>query len=328
MGGGKALESVGGYLKKKGILKQTGATSGQITTAIQKNKIPRVGKFLEEEGLMRPGKSTADVAEKTAEIIKEEAPKIGTIYENAQQTLQALREAGKEAPKIDAIKLADNLVSETKKKFRTHADREEIVRNIESAANILREFGDNADLRDIHTFRQSLDSNVSWAKSSQQRSGVETAYANARDIVDKDAKKVLDQLDNMLGGTRGKDLRASNSRFSTAKDINQISTQATGRELGKVLGGGIINAGSGLGAGATAAGISLYNDPEHNPVRALMQGLAYGVPVGASMWAGRKFAAPLAYQTGKAAQYVGKKAPYIPPTAVIPWTLLNKNEEK
>lgn len=301
---GQGISKAGENLSNKTVVKQIGGNAGQIKKILQKDEIPRIEGFLQNENLMIPGKSVDDVAKHTGQILEDDGPKIGILYQNAQDNAAGM---GKEAPKISGPALADDIVNSAKDKFKNHANRDQIVKEMENSVGPLRDMGDNANITDIHDYRKSLDENIDWSKSAKERPAVQNAYINARNIVADKAKDTIGQLDQRLGSDQVGLLNKLNDRYSTASTVNNISNQAVARETAKAfLGTGALGAGAGGGAAY------LEYQRTHDPLKAIGVGAATALGVTAA----RKFGNPLGYYTGKGMQGLGEGIEAITPSAM------------
>lgn len=338
---GAGISKTGENLTDRAVVKQIGANAGQVKKILQKDDIPRIEGFLNNEGLMTPGNSIDTVADHTGKIIEQDGPKIAQLYRDAQAKAEALHAnaaATGEIPmarsadgayspvqKINGDQLADKIIADTKFKFKAHADRDEAVSQMEKAVGPLRDLGPDASLDDLHTFRKSLDENVNWGSKGNERPAVQRAYIDARNTVADKAKSTIDQLDQATGGNQLNELKALNDRFSAASTVNSIAEQAKARDMAKsLMGHGII----GGGAGAVA-GYETYKK-----TGSVFDGLAAGAGTALGIGALRKYGTPITYYGGRALEGAGKGAEFLTPNAtqmgagaVSPWVNMQKLKE-
>ena len=321
---GGMFGKIGSNAEKSSVVKQVGANAGQIKKMIQKDELPRIGEFMENEKLMRPGKSLDDVVEHTSNILNEDGPKIGQLYKDAQAKADeaAISGAATSTTRINGDSLADEIVDGVLAQSKNHTDKKSVEKTIKDAVGPLRDMGEDANLSDLHDFRKSLDENINWGAKSNEKDAIQRAYLTARNKVNDAVKNQLENLDTLTGGNQLEDLKNLNSRFSTASTVNTMATQGQGREMGKTLmGHGII----GGGAGALA-GYETYKET-HDPIKAL--GIGLGTAAGVT--AARKFGAPLGFYGGQALQSAGqgiKSVGGLPLTGAMmsPWTQMKKKE--
>lgn len=293
---GAGLRKTGERLSNTAVVKQIGANAGQVKKILQKDALPKIESFLKENGLMSAGKSVDDVAAKSREILDTDGPAIGRLYDEAQLQNEALGMSGANT-KINGNELAESILNKAKQKYKTHANRDMALKEIETAVAPLRDMGDNANIVDVHAYRKSLDENIDWSKKTQERDVVQNAYIDARNIVSDKTQDTISALDKALGGKNLELLKKLNERFSQAATVNNIATQGAARESAKAfMGQGVIGGGAGLGAGA------LEYQRSGDPAKALGVGLATGIGVTAA----RKFGAPVGYYSGKAAARGGR----------------------
>jgi hypothetical protein len=332
-GAGGALQKTGEKLSKSAIVKQIGANAGQIKKIIRKGDFPKLEKFLNENKLLGFGKSLDDVHAKSGQILKTDGPKIGQVYEEAVDAATALRTLDEAAPglykpppRINGEELADNIYLNASSKFHSHPERESILKAIETKTNVLRDMGDNINIKDLHQFRMGLDEGVDWTKATREHPAMQKAIIDARNMVADEAKRVVNELDQIVGGQRGKALKELNEKFSSAALVNNISSQAVGRETAKAfMGAGVIGGGAGLGTGYAEYQRS------HSIPKAIGAGLLTGVGVGMA----RKYGSPIGYKMGKVAQPVGRalEAAGSRPSATgaaasAPWVLMGRERGK
>jgi hypothetical protein len=328
-GAGSFLAKRGEKLAQQAVIKQVGANAGQIKKIIQKpGEMQAVEGLLVNENLMKPGNSVESVAEHTKKILNEDGPKIGKMYQDAQAASEAQQSVlgmNNSGTKIDGNELADQILENTRAKFKSHANRDLVMKEMETAVGPLRDMGENANIVDVHDFRKSLDENVNWGQKSQERDAIQNAYIDARNQVADKTQNVIDQLDKNSGGNSLEELKALNKRYSAASTVNNISTQAQGREMAKALmGHGVIGGGAGVGAGY------LEYKRSHDPLKAIGTGLA----VGAGVTAARKYGAPAGFYSGRAMRgagevikAVGQHPGEIGAGVVSPWLQMSKDKK-
>lgn len=298
---GAGLEKWGGRLADKTVVKQIGANANQIKNILKKDELPTVEGLLVNENLMKPGTTLEDVAGTTKNILNEDGPKIGQLYDKAQTDAQSVANSvgvNSSGVRISGPDLADEIMSKVKSEVRTHPNRDAVLKEMESSLQPLRDMGDNANIKDIHEFRKGLDENIDWTKSARERPVVQDAYVTARNMVADKAKNTIDNIDKATGGNQLDLLKKLNDRYSAASTVNNISTQGVARETAKAfMGHGVIGAGAGTGAGY------LEYQRSHDPLKAAAVGLGTAMAVTGA----RRYAPPLGYYGGNLAEKVGEK---------------------
>jgi hypothetical protein len=328
-GGGSMLKAFGKKLKERSTMKQIGANAGQVEKILEKGDTEKVRQFLVDEGLMGVGKTVDDVAGKTSEIIKKDGPKIGQLYSDVRaQADEIMNAVGKNSSglKVSGNELADKILENAKKEYRTDSGKKAILKNIEDATEVLRELGDDINIEDLHSYRMSLDDNINWAKSARERDAVQQSYINARNIVADEAKRVINQLDKIVGGEKGKALTELNKRFSSAATVNKISTKAVAREHAKVLmGQGVVSGGAGL-----ATGLETYRQTGD-----LGKAVGVGALTAGSVYGGRKYGSTVGHLTGRGAEAlskiptaIGNRSGAVGVGAASPWLQVESKKKK
>lgn len=325
----KFLAEAGKKLKDSAVVKQIGANAGQIKKIIQKKNLPIIGKFLQDEGMMGVGMNTEKVAEKTLGIMEQDGPKIGQLYKDAQDQIGQVQNTvgvNSSGTRISGNELADDIMAQVQKEVKNNPNREQVLTEMEKSLIPLRDMGDNANIIDVHDFRKGLDENIDWTKASREKDVMQRAYTTARNKVADKAMSTIDAMDTFMGGNKLTELKTLNKRFSSASTVNSTSTQATGREMAKVLMGGAINS---IGGGLAAQGTYAQSrDPVKTGAAFILGSLLTGGV--------RKMAVPMSYQMGRAASKIGEVAAPIGdnvmktgvalPAAVSPW--MNMQEKK
>lgn len=306
---------------QRAVIKQAGANAGQVKKLIQKDQIPMIGEFMSQEGLLNPGKSVDDVVAHTGKIIKDDGPKIGQLYRDAQDAANTVSMG--QANRISGPELADEIVAKVMKDAKNHPDRNLVKRTIDEAVGPLRDMGDNANIADLHMYRRGLDENINWGQKAIEKDAVQRAYLDARNAVNDSVQNSIDALDQSLGSNKLGELQTLNKRFSTASTINTMATQGQGRNMAKALmGQGIIG-----GAGGVGAGYLTY-EKTHDPLKAVGVGLGTAVGIGAA----RKFGAPIGYYGGKAvaagANAVSQQGVPMAVGLTSPWMNVKRKGEK
>jgi len=327
------LAKAGQRYSDKAVVKQIGANAGQIKQILKKDEIPKIGNFLEDNGLMGVGTSLDDVAEKSGDILKTDGPKIGKLYDEAQQVSNIIATRGGPDAKAVAVSgpaLADQIMASVTSDVKAHPDRNLVTKTISDALEPLRDMGENANIKDLHDFRKGLDENINWTQASKERDAIQRAYVKARDMVSRTTQDTIDRLDNAVSGSAPAagvldKLKALNQRFSTASTVNTIAQQGVGRETAKAfMGHGVIGGGAGLGA-------AMLDYQHHgNPLRAA----AVGLGTAAAVTGARKFGTPVGYyggqmvnQLGRAGQAVANNPAMVGAGAASPWANMNMRDQ-
>lgn len=296
-GGSAALKNLSEKLKSSSVMKQIGANASQIRKILQKDEIPKIEGFLKDENLMTLGKTVEDVAERAQSVMDETGPAIGKLYEDAQMASQTIGVGQKN--RISGPELADEIIKDTKEKYKAHANRDMVIKEIEQSVAPLRDMGDNPNIVDIHNYRKSLDENINWSQKAQERDAVQKAFIDARNKVADKTKQVIESVDQSLGSEQTSLLKNLNARYSSAATVSNIATQGSAREMSRALmGAGVI--GGGAGIITTGADIARGGD--------VAGAIGKGLAVGAGAALARKYGTPIAYKAGKAAGAIGKAA--------------------
>jgi translation initiation factor 1 (eIF-1/SUI1) len=318
------LKKLSEKMKGSAVMKQIGANAGQIKKVLQKDELPKIEGFLKEEKLMKVGKDVEDVAEHAQKVMDTDGPAIGQLYEDAQAAAQTV---GIGQPnRLNGPELADEIVREAKAKYKTHANRDLVMKEVETSVAPLRDMGESANIVDVHNYRKSLDENINWSQKAQERDAVQNAYIDARNKVSDKTKQVIEGIDNSLGTEQTALLKKLNQRYSAAATVKNIAQQGAAREKARAfLGQGAI----GVGAGGIAAAAEMNKSGD--PLTALGKGVATSLAVTAA----RKYGTPIAYKGAQATgavsrgiQAVSQRPGEIGTGLVSPWVQMNKDNKK
>lgn len=292
---GPTLEKAGERLAQSAVVKQIGANAGQIKKILQKDEIPKIEGFLAQEKLMRPGTKIDDVVDKANSVLEDVGPKLSQLYKDAQAGVETTSIG--QANRLNGPQMADEILAAAKAKYKSNANRNAVMKEIEESVAPLRDMGENANIVDVHDYRKSLDENIDWSKRAQERDAVQKAFIDARNYVADKTKNTIDALDKATGGKQLQQLKDMNASYSAASTVNNIATQGLARETAKsFMGHGVI------GAGAFGAGATVEWQRSHDPLQAVLAGAGTATALGLA----RKYGTPASYYTGKAEQALGR----------------------
>lgn len=326
-GGGALLRKTGEQLKESSLLKQIGANAGQMKKILGKNELPKIDKFVEEQGLMGLGKSVDDVVETSQKVLDTDGPAIGQLYKTVQAEADVIsKNIGKsQGTQINGPELADEILAKAREKYRTSANRDVVMKEIESSVAPLRDMGDNANIVDIHNYRKSLDENINWSQRAKERDSVQNAYVDARNLVSDRTKSTIDAIDKTVGGEQGAMLKKLNERYSAASTVNNVASQGAARDKARVLfGAGVL----GGGAGITTAAETYRQTGDFGKAAAV------GLGTGLSVASARKYGLPVANKIGRAQvgiskplEAIGRNPGAVGAGAISPWLLMREREQ-
>lgn len=321
---GKTLEKAGERLSQSAVVKQIGSNASQIKKILQKDEIPKIEGFLQKESLMKPGTRIEDVVDRANAVMEDAGPKLSQLYKDAQAGVETTSIG--QANRLNGQQMADEIMAAAKQKYKSSANRNIVMKEIEESVAPLRDMGENANIVDIHDYRKSLDENIDWSKSSQQRDSVQKAFIDARNYVADKTKNAIDALDKATGGKKLEELKNLNASYSAASTVNNIATQGLSRETAKsFMGHGVI------GAGAFTAGAGAELARSHDPLQAVLAGAG----TAAALHGIRKYGTPISYYAGKAEQGLGQGLKAVTPSpagigagVTSPWMNMSTKEKK
>lgn len=326
--GTQGLLSVGGKLasswgnKAKGLesasnmsaVSSVGANAGEIQKLYKKKQLDSIGKFIKEEGL---GGDYESALQKSADILKEEGPRIGEIYNSVQQKisdpkfLQSLKpdQAKKLAEtSLSPSQIASELGSKFSQELKGKAGGKAALSRITGELEALAELGDDVNIDQLLDTRRSYDDLINYDKSVKDMPLAQEYLKKTRDFIQSKIDGRIKALDEVVGGDQLKQLKISNKRYSNASGVQNIARGKFSREEAKMLLGlPELMVGGAVGLGYAAQQAS------EGDVEGLLGSAGKGILAGAAMKGARRYGPGIATKILD----TGAKAARLDPTAPI-----------
>lgn len=225
---------------------QAGVTKGQLEKIMSKKQVPKVAKFLRDEGLSGAGKTFDDIYHGSTQIMKQEGPKIGATYSRVQQKIEnpkflmSLDDAAREklaTTKLSATDMAAELGHQFQKELKGKAGGKAAISRINTELETLAELGSNPNIEDLYATRKSFDDLINYDKSVQDMPLAQQYLKKTRDHIQKKIEGRIEALDNVVGGDELKTLKEANRRYSGAAEVNKIAQKkVAGEETKSAIG--------------------------------------------------------------------------------------------
>jgi len=330
---GEGLSKVAGkWINKAPALKkaadtaavvQAGVNTGQLDKILKKNEVPKIAKFLKDEGLTGAGKTFEDVYQGSQSILKQEGPRIGNIYSNVQKKLDDPKFI--QSLKPDQVKTlaeshlsAPQMASELGNKFQAElkgmAGGKRALSAVNTELESLAELGDNPNITDLYQHRKSVDDLINFDQSVKDAPLVQKTLRKYRDFVQKKIEGRIEALDKVVGGDELKALKEANKRFSGASQVHEIAQKKFAREETKAAMGLLDRQAALGGLGLGLAGNVVQGDvsPE-----GLTKSVGLGLLSGVGSKYGRKYAPGIVAGGLNAATRLAEKDPTVLPTGLL-----------
>lgn len=288
-------------------LKAAGAKTGDVKKVLKKKRIEDLGEFLRNEDLIGAGKTVEETLERSNQILGEAGPQIGTIYNQVKQELASPFVWSKLKPE-QARKIADNglwvssvndEIKDVLKKFtKGKSGGKQAMGAVETELETLAELAgktDEFDITDLLAYRRSLDDRINFDKTVRDMPLTQQSLVEVRSVIQGRIDRLVDTLDEVLGGDRLKILKSANARFRNASDIKNIAQTAVSRDRSNmVLGLPEIILGTGVG------GADLIRSISEGDLEGGASAVAKGALAAGALKLGRK------YGPGAASKVAGK----------------------
>lgn len=290
---GKALKSIPDKIKSYGevkAFKSAGPMLKDFRKAFGKNKVNELGAEMIEGGMVNPGDTFADIADKSKQAKQAVGARIGEIYDKF-----------KGAVKIDTQSMTTDLVDaviDPKIMPKVGADKYgeamlEVISDIERAG------GDINDVRALNDIIGEIDTKINFSKRANELPVIQQGYMAIRNRLRDRITSLADEYGKAVGeGAIGAELKALNRKYSNLIDISSIASDRVARENANRF-MSLTDTIAGVGGAAAGAG---YGAREGG-VEGAIKGAAMGAGVGLLNKGARLYGNPMlsrgAYALGK-----------------------------
>lgn len=287
-----ARGAVGAVTKAPGALKEysqnkafksTGAMKKDFTRAFKKDRVKELGQEMIDSGLVKPGMTFDDVAQKSGSIKKQVGEKIGQIYDKVQGNFNF---------KVDPQKLGLDLVETvSNSKVRPNIDTAAYDAKMEGVImDVLKQKDKLSDIRHLNDLIGEIDTKINYAKKTNELPAIQQGYTAVRRYLRDTLNDVVEKTGNLLENPKlGKELKELNRRYGNMTEINVISKDRVARESANQA-FGLTDKIAGVGglAGGAVTGALVTGD-----VEGALKGAALGSGLGLLNKASRTYGAPI-----------------------------------
>lgn len=301
--------------------KSTGAMLKDWRKANDFGKVNSIGKAMIKDGLVGPGSTFEDVAEKSAELKSKWGKIIGDTYDAASAELdeplvaphlslaqhKLLDETHLHAPSI-----SNDLAEKFSKELSGKAGGKKALGAISQTLEELAQNGKNPNINQLQDFKESLDDVIKYNRPLNDEPLTKQYLKKIRDELKGKIDARIDALDQIFGNERLKTLKEANKQYGIWAEVSRISKDRVSRENANQMFGlkDTLAALGGAGAGA-AIGAARGQDAE-----GALKGAAMGAAMGGLNKVARTYGNPLLTQGAYGAGQLLSKLPPGIPTAV------------
>ena len=219
--------------------KSSGAMLKDFRAASSRGKVQDLGRFMLDR-VIKAGDTVDDIAAKSEQLKNEAGQEIGRIYKSV------LEEAGDPTTWVKVPPAQKSALAMTG--FKPAAQKAEIVSSIEktlgdspnkkAAMAFINEYlddlgakyGNDLDVVASNKIKGDIDKAINYSKRAQDLPEKQEALLVLRNHIRDQIESHIDALDNILGSSKVKELRAANKVFGAASEIENIAFDRMQRE--------------------------------------------------------------------------------------------------
>lgn len=313
-GAGEAVSGAGKRLSEYAQIKafkSTGAMLKDFRRAEASGRMQDIGKEMIAQGMVKPGSTVKDVAEKSADLKEKAGTAIGDIYKSVNervnnpqflQTLDADKTRVLQNSSLDAVNWSNQLQSQFKQDLKGKMGGTAALGKMQTVLQELADNGNNANLHDIQRFKSNIDDVIKYNKALSDEPLTKQYLFKVRDFLKDRIQDRVNALDHVVGSQNLKELKEANKQYGIFAEINRIANDRVLRDnANRSFGLTDTIMGAGGAAGGAALGGMLHGDLEHG-----LMGAAAGLGLGLINKAGRTYGVPLtttaAHKAGQSLQ--------------------------
>lgn len=325
----KAAKSAGMMLKD---YRQMNARSPSFDP---EQRIKQVGQAMIDNGLVRPGSTFEDVADKSLQLKQQAGKIIGDVYESASNALGALK-PGDLTPEKQALIEKTSLnakdwAKELSEKFGGITDEEGAIVKpgdltgkaggtsalgaVKTTLDELAQNGNEVNLAKIQQFKSDLDGLINYNKRFDDTPLKNEYLYKVRDFINQKIQARIDALDQVLGSDKLQTLKEANKDYGIWSEVNRISQDRVNRESANRF-ASLTDTIAGVGGAGSGAMVGALMGGDENKTGSILKGAALGSLAGVANHAARLYGNPYAVN---AANFTGNTLNKIP--RVIPNTM-------
>ncbi len=210
--------------------KGSGAMLADYRRAGGKDQVRDIGRFMLDNGMIKPGMTVDEVAEAAGSIRDKAGAELGAAYRNAQA---AAEKAGVEIPaaNLNPKRLAEEFLEQYKADQSGVAGGGARVRAVQNYVDDFQKLPPNAGIEDVNKFRIGLDRQIfANNKSLATLPEAKQAPLDFRRFIDQRVDAAISAVDRATGGSISQQLPELNQRFGTAKNVASIAEDYVSRQ--------------------------------------------------------------------------------------------------
>lgn len=277
--------------------KSTGAMLKDFRKASDRGNINAIGREMMDKGMVKPGSTFEDVAEKSVELRNKAGGIIGDLYDTAQKkineivpTLPYEKHQILAKTELNAANVADDLLNKFTGELKGRAGSKSALNQITTTLEELKQNGNNTNLQVFQSFKEGLDDIIKYDKSLNDMPLAKQYLAKIRDELKSRIQARIGALDQVLGSESLQTLKDANKQYGIWSEVSRIAKDRVSRENANRFASltDTIAGVGGAGAGA-AAGAAIRGDLEST-----LKGAAMGSALGLLNKGARLYGNPIA----------------------------------
>lgn len=262
---GKGLQAAGSYIKRlpESFESIAGYSGLKAAGGVKKHFDSLFSKPAKAEDVMlklrefvKPGDAVQDVFGKSSEAKNIAGQELGTIYQQAVDTLdnpsfvESLNNTQKAEilnSDLNPLKITEEAIDSVKKAFRGKADAKKAIAAAESQLENLQALGQSANIKDIQEFKVSLNNLINYDRPVKDSIAVQNAYKEIEHVLSDKIQKRIEVLGDVLGTDVKSTLLKANKDYGSYAAIEGMAKDRIARETSN-LPLGLLDTGVGLAA--------------------------------------------------------------------------------
>lgn len=230
-------------------------------------KISDVAKYAKDSGMVKPGDSISDIADKAYDLKQNVGQQLGSLYKEAKEKAHEFLMNNTNKDIQDLLMQSQPTIDELKSEVLPQieqslkgTDATGPQKAVENYFNGLKnQYGEKPlDLEDLHLIKSNLQKEVDWSKSRSDMMNRDVGFATAsRNVADK-INNHMDVMDGVLeksdDQSLAKELQSLNKDYGLASTASSLADKASGKARGlnrvgltdAILGAGAMNSEQGV----------------------------------------------------------------------------------
>lgn len=287
---GEAIPKIGGKLKafaQEKAVKSSGAMLKDFRRIFGKDRVGELGDAMFEHGLVKPGFTFSDVADKSSQIKQRAGQQIGAIYSELTDRIAANPKKMGELLEFEPKRVIDRLFqSVSDPKVAPNLDRKAYSDTMSKYIDEIASSGKLHDIRYLNDVIGEVSDKVNWSKRVHDLAPAEQGFVALRTELRKMVNEAADKVGNALSLDKVSSdvLKRLNKTYGS---MAEISTMAKDRVARNAANRFFSPSDYGAGGVGMAVGAMTGNSPEEK-----IKNAAMGAGLGVANRAARLYALP------------------------------------